>query len=156
MSRAIIFFVGLLLRAMMKVGILAIVCLEILFIAYKGNQPMDVPGAPAEMTYFEFMKDRVDAAKEVEPSRCGWGMFISLGILGPIYSAVYTDVAVHPGGYLDRVTAPDQDIPTGFANTPWYQVPDVWWNAVERLSWTMLGRPQSVGCRFRPVANTGK
>lgn len=155
MIRAILLFVGLVLRAM-KAGILAIVCLAILFIAYKGNQPMDVPGAPAAMTYFEFMKDRVDAAKEVEPSRCGWGMFISLGILGPIYSAVYTDVAVHPGDFLDRVTASDPDIPTGLANTPWYQVPDVWWNIVERLSWTMLGRPQTIGCRFKPVVNTGK
>ncbi len=128
----------------------------VVFVVFKGNQPMNVLGAPAGMSYFEFMRDRVDAAKMVEPSRCGWGMFVSLGILGPIYSAVYTDVAVNPGGFLDRVTAPDKDIPTGFANSPWYQVPNVWWNVVERLSWTMLGRPQSVGCRFRPVANTGK
>ncbi len=65
-------------------------------------------------------------------------------------------IAIHPGGFLDRVSAPDPDIPTGLANTPWYLVPDVWWNVVERLSWTMLGKPQSVGCKFRPVANTGK
>jgi hypothetical protein len=155
MIRAVLFFVGLALRVM-KAGVLSIVYLAILFIAYKGNQPMDVLGAPAEMTYFEFMRDRVGAAKEVEPSRCGWGMFISFGILGPIYSAIYTEVAVHPGGFLDRVTAPDPDIPTGLANTAWYQVPNVWWNVVERLSWTMLGRPQSVGCRFRPVASTRK
>lgn len=155
MIKGFLFLIGLVLWVI-KAAVLLLLCLAILFIAYKGNQPMDVPGAPAGITYFDFMKDRVEAEKVVEPSQCGWGMFVSLGVLGPIYSAVYTDIAIHPGGFLDRVSAPDPDIPTGLANTPWYRVPDVWWNVVERLSWTMLGKPQSVGCKFRPVANTGK
>lgn len=155
MIKLIALIVGFFWKMLSTLVIISI-CATVVFIVFKGNQPMNVPGAPAGMSYFEFMRDRVDAAKVVEPSRCGWGMFISLGFLGPIYSAVYTDVAVHPGGFLDRVTASDPDIPAGFANSPWYQVPNVWWNVVERLSWTMLGRPQSVGCRFRPVAYTGK
>lgn len=155
MIRSFLILVGLVLR-LFKAAVLAVVCLAILFIAYKGNQPMNVPGAPAGVTYFAFMKDRVEAAKVVQPSSCGWGMFVSLGLLGPVYSVVYTDIAVHPGGFLDRVSAPDSDIPTGMVNTPWYQVPHIWWNVVERLSWTMLGKPQSVGCKFRPVANTRK
>jgi hypothetical protein len=53
------------------------------------------------MTYVEFIQDRLEAAKTVEPSRCGWGMMLSLAALGPIYSVVYTEVAIHPGGFLD-------------------------------------------------------
>lgn len=73
---------------------------------------MSVPDAPAVMTYFEFIKDCVDAAKEVVPSRCSWGMFVSLGIQGPIYSEVYTDLAIDPGGFLGRVSAPDPELYT--------------------------------------------
>jgi hypothetical protein len=51
------------------------------------------------MTYFEFIADRIDAAKTVEPSRCGWGMMLSLAVLGPIYSFVYTEVGIHPDGF---------------------------------------------------------
>jgi len=85
--KGFLFMTGLVLR-MIKAAVLLLVCLAILFIAYKGNKPMNVPGAPAGITYFEFMKDRVEAAKVVEPSQCGWGMFVSIGVLGPIYSAV--------------------------------------------------------------------
>jgi hypothetical protein len=58
----------------------------ILFIAYRGNQPMQVPEAPKGMTYFKFMADRFDAAKTVNPSRCGTGMIGSLFALGPLYA----------------------------------------------------------------------
>jgi len=44
---------------------------------------MQVPEAPKGMTFFEFVADRIDAAKTVEPSRCGWGMMLSLATLGP-------------------------------------------------------------------------
>ena len=71
MIKAFLFLIGLVLRVI-KAAVLLSVSFAILFIAYKGNQPMNVSGAPAGMTYFEFMKDRVNAAKEVEPSRCGW------------------------------------------------------------------------------------
>jgi hypothetical protein len=101
------------------------------------------------MTYAEFLQDRLDAAKTVEPARCGWGMMLSLAALGPIYSAVYTEVAINPGGFLDKVTAPDPDIPKGVAGAKWYEVPAIWWNVVEHLSWTMLGKQHSFGCRFR-------
>ncbi len=131
--------------------VVVLVCAGLIFIGYKANQPMSVAGAPKGMTYVEFIQDRMKATKTVEPSRCGWGMMLSLAALGPIYSVVYTDVAIHPDGFLDKVTAPDPDIPTGVAEAKWYEVPGIWWNVVERLSWTMLGKPSSVGCKFRAV-----
>jgi hypothetical protein len=131
--------------------VLLMVCTGIVFIGYKANQPMAVAGVPAGMTYIEFMQDRLDAAKTVKPSRCGWGMMLSLAALGPIYSAVYTEVAIHPGGFLDKVTAHDPDIPTNVTDAKWYEVPGIWWNVVERLSWTMLGKQHTPGCQFRSV-----
>ena len=128
-----------------------LVCAGLIFIGFKANQPMTVPGAPEGMTYIEFMKDRIDAAKKVEPSRCGWGMMLSLAALGPIYSVVYTAVAINPEGTLAKITASDPDIPKGVEGAKWYEVPGIWWGVVERLSWTMLGKPASVGCQFRAV-----
>lgn len=78
---------------------------------------------------------------------------LSLAVLGPIYSVVYTDVAINPGGFLDKITAPDSDIPNGVAGAKWYKVPGIWWNIVERLSWTMVGKQARVGCKFRAVAS---
>lgn len=122
----------------------------ILFIAYKGNQPMEVAGVPHGLTYWAFLQDRLDAAQTVQPSRCGWGMILSLGMLGPIYSVIYTHVAIHPNGFLARVTAPDPDIPRNIAGAKWFAVPGIWWNVVERLSWTMLAKPH-VACNMRAV-----
>jgi len=129
-----------------------LVCSSLIFVGYKANQPMSVTEAPIGMTYVEFIQDRLDAAKTVQPSQCGWGMMLSLAALGPIYSGVYTEVAIHPGGFLDKVTAPDPDIPVGVAGAKWYEVPGIWWGVVERLSWTMLGKPAAYGCQFRAVA----
>ena len=70
--------------------VVILVCTSLIFVGYKANQPMIVAGAPEGMTYVEFIQDRLDAAKTVEPSRCGWGMMLSLATLGPIYSIVYT------------------------------------------------------------------
>ena len=112
---------------------------------------MSVVGAPEGMTYIEFMKDRIDAAKTVEPSRCGWGMMLSLIALGPIYSVVYTAVAINPKSTLAKMTSSDPDIPKGVEGARWYEVPRIWWGVVERLSWTMLGKPTSTGCQFRSM-----
>jgi hypothetical protein len=128
-----------------------LVCASLVFIGFQANQPMSVAGVPEGMTYFEFMKDRIDAAKMVEPSRCGWGMMLSLATLGPIYSVVYTTVAINPESTLAKMTASDPDIPQGVEDARWYEVPGIWWGVVERLSWTMLGMPASVGCQFRAV-----
>jgi len=68
--------------------VIFMICIGLVFIVYKANQPMAVADAPEGMTYVEFIKDRIDAAKTVEPSRCGWGMMLSLATLGPIYSVV--------------------------------------------------------------------
>jgi hypothetical protein len=123
----------------------------VVFIGFKVNQPMSVTGAPEGLTYVEFMKDRIDAAKTVEPSRCGWGMMLSLAALGPIYSAVYTAVAINPDSTLAKMTASDPDIPKGVEDARWYEVPGIWWGVVERLSWAMLGKQYPNGCAFRLV-----
>ncbi|MFA5837336.1 MAG: hypothetical protein WC837_10315 [Bellilinea sp.] len=135
----------------MKSALLLTIMAAILFIAYRGSQPMSVTQAPEGMTYWQFMADRLDAAKSVQPSRCGWGMMLSLAAIGPIYSVVYTSVGINPEGSLAKVTAPDSDIPKIAAGAEWYEIPDIWWQTVERLSWTMLGKPSAHGCKFRPV-----
>ncbi|MBI4927571.1 MAG: hypothetical protein HY835_07385, partial [Anaerolineae bacterium] len=107
--------VGLVVRVVWK-GILLAAILSLVagcgFIAFKGNQPMTVPQAPQGITYFEFIQDRINAAKELKPS-CGVGMFASLAMLGPLYSALCTYVAIEPDSFLASVTAPDPDIPRG-------------------------------------------
>jgi len=128
-----------------------LVCAGLVFIGFKAKQPMSVAGAPEGMSYVEFMKDRIDAAKIVKPSRCGWGMILSLAALGPIYSVVYTAVAINPEATLAKMTASDPNIPMGVEGAKWYEVPGIWWGVVERLSWTMLGKPANVGCQFRAV-----
>ena len=133
--------------------IVILICAGLVFIGYKANQPMAIPDVPKGMTYLEIIQDRIDAAKTENPSRCGWGMMSSLAVLGPIYSVVYTNVAIHPDGQLAKVTASDTDIPKGVAGAKWYEVPGIWWNTIERLSWTMLGKQASFGCKFRAVAN---
>jgi hypothetical protein len=129
-----------------------LVCASLVFIGYKANQPMAVAGAPNGMTYAEFMQDRLDAAKTVKPSQCGWGMMLSLAAIGPIYSVVYTSVGINPNGFLAKVTAPDSDIPNGVAGVKWLEVPGIWWSVVEHISWTMLGKHYRYGCQFRPVS----
>ena len=107
-------------------SIILLICLSLLFVCYKGNRPMSVNEAPRGMTYFEFMSDRIDAAKSVKPTQCGWGIFLSLAFLGPIYSVVYTGVGLDPHGPLARMTAPDPDIPKKVGGASWSQVPDIW------------------------------
>lgn len=138
------------IRKIISIALILAICVPLLFVAYKGSQPMQVTQAPTGMTYWQFMADRIEAAKEVKPSCCGWGMFLSLAVIGPLYSVVYTEVGIHPDGFLARVTAPDPDIPKGVKNASRDQVPHIWWSVVERLSWTMLGK-SNPGCRFRAV-----
>lgn len=125
------------------------------FIYFKGNQPMQVAQLPAGMTYWQFMSDRLEAAQEVEPQHCGVGRLVTFGVLAPVYSVVYTDVGLHPGGFLDRVSQNDPNIPTGVENTPWFDVPDLWWKVFEKISWSMLAR-HTPACNFRPVEIAGR
>ena len=146
--------IGKLIMFIMKMfgkAVILMVCLGLVFVGYKANQPMMINDAPKGITYAEFIQDRIDAAKTVEPSRCGWGMMLSLVALGPIYSVEYTAVAINPDSTLAKMTATDPDIPKGVEGAKWYEVPGIWWVVVERLSWTMLGKPASVGCQFRAV-----
>lgn len=131
-------------------GIVLFVCVCLAYVGYKGDQPMAVEQASRGMTYFEFMSERFHAAQTVQPSRCGWGMMLSLATLGPIYSLDYTWVAVYPDSFLAKVTAPDPDIPRNVAGAVWYEIAGIWWTVVERLSWTMLAKHHT-GCWFGPV-----
>ena len=45
-----------------------LICSRLVFVGYKANQPMAVAGVPQGMTYVEFIQDRLDAAKTVQPS----------------------------------------------------------------------------------------
>ncbi len=119
-------------------AIIIMVCISLVFIGYKANQPMIVTGGPKGMTYVQFIQDRLEAAKTVQPSRCGWGMMLSLSLLGPIYSVDYTWVVIRPDSFLAKVTAPDPDIPKGVTEASWYEIPDVWWNVVECSGKTFL------------------
>jgi len=138
--------IGVAIRSLIVLSI----CLSLLFVCYKGNQPMSVDQAPKGMTYFDFMSDRFHAAQSVKPTRCGWGMMLSLAALGPVYSLDYTWVATHPNGFLAKVTAPDPDIPQNVAGANWYEIPEIWWTVVERLSWTMLAKHHP-GCYLGPI-----
>jgi hypothetical protein len=137
-------FIHFILKAFWNTTVI-LVCACLVFTGFKSNQPMTVPDAPEGMTYFEFVADRIDAAKTVEPSRCGWGMMLSLATLGPIYSIIYTEVGIHPDGVLARGTTPDPDIPKNVAGAQWYEMLGIWWNTIERLSWTMVGKPAAYG-----------
>ena len=121
-NKAILKLIG----TIIKTAIVLAICSSILVVAYKGNQPMQVPQAPKGIAYFEFIADWMDAAKTIQPSRCGWGMMLSLAVLGPIYSFVYTEVGIHPDWFLARGTAPDPDIPKDVAGAKWYEVPGIW------------------------------
>jgi hypothetical protein len=48
--------------------------------AYKANQPMSAADAPKGMTFVDFIQDRLDVAKTVKPSRCGWGWEQSIAL----------------------------------------------------------------------------
>ncbi len=141
--------IGTINRMILTLCLVAVIA-GALFIGYRGNRPMQVPGAPKGMTYFEFLADRFDAAKTVKPARCGTGMIGSLFTLGPFYATLYTHVALHPQGFLAKVTAPDPDMPKIGSKARWYETPGIWWNTFERLSWTMLAKRHQ-GCSFRPV-----
>ena len=61
-------FIGLffmLISKAISLTLISVILLSFLFIGYKGNQPMSVPQAPKGMTYFEFIQDRVEAAKAI-------------------------------------------------------------------------------------------
>jgi len=78
-------------------------------------------------------------------------MMLSLASVGSMYSFIYTEVGIHPNGMMANLVAPDPDIPQGVAGADWREIPGIWWNTVERISWTMLGKPSIIGCKLRPV-----
>lgn len=138
------------LFTILRILIVLVVISVTIFIAYRGNQPMSLSTVPAGMTYWQFMEDRVEAAREIQPVRCGYGMFSFLILVGPFYSGLYTYVGMRPDSFLARVTQPDPGIPKDAAGASWYQTPEIWWKVVERISWSALAR-RGPGCRFRAI-----
>ena len=138
------------LFGMLRTVVVLVVITTLLYIAYRGTQPMSLPQVPAGISYWQFMRDRLEAANEVKPARCGIGMFSFLVLVGPFYSVLYTYVGIHPVSFLARVSQPDPSIPKGVSGSTWDQVPEIWWKVVEKISWTALAHP-GPGCRFRPV-----
>lgn len=136
-------------RAMTAMCIL-MALLSTAWVAYRGSRPMSIPQAPAGITYWQFMADRLQAAREVRPARCGPGMFSFFLAAGPLYSAVYTYVGMRPESTLARHTQPDSNIPTGVAGAQWSEAPGIWWTVVERISWSTLMH-QGPGCKMRSV-----
>ena len=67
-NKAILKLIG----TIIKTAIVLAICSRILVVAYKGNQPMQVPQAPKGIAYFEFIADWMNAAKTIQPSRCAW------------------------------------------------------------------------------------
>lgn len=120
------------------------------FIGIKGNQAMDLPQAPKGITYFEFIQDRIDAAHEIQPARCGVGKMTFFILVTPFYSVLYTWVGVHPDGFVARMTARDASIPKDVKDAGWDRIPDIWWNTFVRLSWSALAR-HTPACNLRPV-----
>lgn len=120
------------------------------FVSIRGNQPMSINQIPAGMTYWEFIQDRLDAAKEVQPARCGTGKLTFFAVVTPFYSVLYTYVGIHPDGFLSRVTMHDGNIPTNVVDASLSEVPEIWWKTVERLSWSALAR-RTPACNLRPV-----
>ncbi len=120
------------------------------YVTIRGSQPMSVPQVPAGITYWEFIQDRLDAAKEVTPARCGAGKLVFFAVITSFYSALYTHVGIHPDGFLAKVTMRDGNIPTGVAGAGIAEVPAIWWKTVERLSWSALAR-RTPACNFRPI-----
>jgi hypothetical protein len=105
---------------------------------------------PAGMTYWAFIEDRLAAAREVEPARCGTGKLVFFAVATPVYSVLYTYVGVFPDSFLAKVTAQDSNISQGAPGTSLTDIPEIWWNTVERLSWSALAR-RTPACNFRPV-----
>jgi hypothetical protein len=68
------------------------------------------------------------------------GNYSFAGYAGPIYSVVYTAVAINPDSTLAKMTAPDPDIPKGVEGLGGMKFQNLV-GVVERLSWTMLGKP---------------
>ena len=120
------------------------------YIGIRGNQPMDLPQAPEGMTYITFIQDRLDAAQEIQPARCGVGKFTFFILVTPFYSVLYTWAGVHPDGFIARITARDDSIPTDATGAGWDRIPGIWWKTFVRLSWSALAR-RTPACNFRPV-----
>jgi hypothetical protein len=81
-------------------AVVALICISLIFIGCKANQPMAVADAPKGMTYIQFMQDRFDAARIVQPARFGWGMMLYFALIGPIYSVDYPWAIINPNGFF--------------------------------------------------------
>lgn len=129
MTRSVFSALGMLVRVILALVLIAGLVL-VVFVAYKGSQPMPQDRAN-RMTYWQFMRERIGAIREL-PVKCQQLHFTSFAIAVPLYPALYTLVGLYPDSYIARHTQPDQSIPKGI---DWADAPDTWWSLVEDVSW---------------------
>jgi hypothetical protein len=104
------------------------------FAVFKAAQPMELTDAN-EMTYWSFIRERVQAIKNL-PSKCH-SLYLVTFLTVPPYSLMYTYVGVYPDSFLARHTNPnDPWLPQ--ANIQLNDAPGAWWSQLEKMSWHAL------------------
>ncbi len=107
MIRSVFPVLEMILRVLLAFVLIAGLIL-VAFVAYKGSQPMQQDGAIG-MSYWQFMRERIGAIRELS-AKCQQLHFSSFAIAVPLYSALYTFVAIYPESYIARHTQPDPSI----------------------------------------------
>ncbi len=129
MIRSLFSTFGILIRLLLALVLITGLIL-VVFVAYKGSQPMPQAGADG-MTYWQFVRERIGAIREL-PAKCQRLHFTSFAIAVPLYPALYTIVGLYPESFIARHTQPDPSIPKDIG---WSDAPDTWWRLVEDVSW---------------------
>jgi hypothetical protein len=142
--------VGRIVSIFIIVGIL----LSVVFVAYKGSQPMAIKDANG-MTYWQFMSDRIKVIREL-PAKCQQLYITGYALAVPFYPALYTFEGLFPDNSLTQHTQPDPAIPK---NIHGYEVPDTWWSLVETISWQAWVTPHlptiMPECNLKAPTNPG-
>jgi len=118
---------------------------------YRSGQPMVVPEAQG-MTYREFLKERMDAMKALDDARIENGaerrvcyatdVFFTLPSVYFLLSPQVTLAALYPDSNFARMVEGGdgyfyRNVPTS-REPKWRNVLPLYWEAVERQSWTFL------------------
>jgi len=132
---------------------------------YRSGQPMVVPEAQG-MTYREFLKERINAARALDDARVANGenriclnteVFFTLPGVYFLLATQVTLAALYPDSNFARsVEGGDsyfyRNVPTS-REPEWRNVLPLYWEAVERKSWTFLviRGAKSYYCSMPPV-----
>ncbi len=129
MNSSLFSALGMLIRLFLALALIAGLVL-VVFVAYKGSQPMRIEGANG-MTYWQFVSERVGVIRGL-PAKCQQLHFAGFVIAVPFYPLLYTYVGLYPESYIARHTQPDTLIPKIIH---WFDAPDTWWSLIEDVSW---------------------